>query len=86
MSTNTIGENSVVLRLEFSIADAVHQRGLFPVILAACKAWWVRPCGPGEVPDHLRADIGLPPAPKPVDLLFLSPYFIRPDKDRWRSR
>lgn len=61
MSTNVLDRDSVVLRLEFSIADAVHQRGLLPVIASALVAWWRKPPRPGPVPDHLRADIGLPP-------------------------
>ncbi|UXN73767.1 hypothetical protein N8D56_24170 [Devosia sp. A8/3-2] len=38
MSYNALNEGSVVLRLEFSIADAVHQRGLFAVLQAAIAA------------------------------------------------
>lgn len=62
MTYNTLPEGSVVLRLEFSIADAVHQRGLFAVIGAAIAAWWNRPRVPSDLPDDLRADVGLPPA------------------------
>ena len=62
MSYNTLPEGSLVLRLEFSIADAVHQRGLISVLATAVGAWWNRPRLPADLPDRLRADIGLPPA------------------------
>ena len=61
MSYNTLPEGSVVLRLEFSIADAVYQRGLLSVLGSAIGAWWNRPRLPAGVPDYLRADIGLSP-------------------------
>lgn len=60
MSYNTQSEGSIVLRLEFSIADAVHQRGLLSVLAAAIGAWWNRPRLPAELPPYLRADVGLP--------------------------
>lgn len=66
MSSNVLSERSVVLRLEFSIADAVHQRGLMPVLAAALAAWWNRPRVPAELPAYLREDVGLPPAAEPV--------------------
>ena len=66
MSSNALSERSVVLRLEFSIADAVHQRGLVPVLAAALAAWWNRPRVPSELPAHLREDVGLPPVAEPV--------------------
>ncbi len=62
MSQNSLPEGSVVLRLEFSIADAVEQRGLVSVLGAAIAAWWKRPRMPQHLPDYLRADIGLPPS------------------------
>lgn len=63
MSSNVLDERSVVLRLEFSIADAVRQRGLGPVIAAALGAWWrQRPDRYVAVPAYLRADVGLDPA------------------------
>jgi hypothetical protein len=62
MSYNTLPEGSIVLRLEFSIADAVHQRGLLSVIATAISAWWNRPRLPANLPAYLRADVGLPPA------------------------
>jgi hypothetical protein len=61
MSYNSHREGSLVLRLEFSIADAVHQRGLLAVVGAALAAWWNRPQLPSNLPAHLRADIGLLP-------------------------
>lgn len=60
MTHPSFAEGSVVLRLEFSIADAVHQRGLFPVLSAAISAWWNQPKVPADLPDRLRADIGMP--------------------------
>ena len=63
MSSNVLDERSVVLRLEFSIADAVQQRGLVPVVLSAINAWWSqRPARYSDVPNYLREDVGLPPA------------------------
>ncbi|SEP86207.1 hypothetical protein SAMN05428969_1241 [Devosia sp. YR412] len=61
MSYDIPREGSVVLRLEFSIADAVHQRGLLSVLGAAISAWWNRPRLPANIPARLRADIGLSP-------------------------
>ena len=61
MSYNTLPEGSVVLRLEFSIADAVYQRGLLSVLGSAISAWWNRPRMPAHLPSYLRADIGLSP-------------------------
>jgi hypothetical protein len=61
MSYNALPESSVILRLEFSIADAVHQRGLLAVVGAAIHAWWNRPRMPSNLPAYLRADVGLPP-------------------------
>jgi len=61
MSYSSAPEGRLVLRLEFSIADAVHQRGLLAVIGAAISAWWNRPKLPQSLPAHLRADLGLPP-------------------------
>ena len=66
MSYNALNEGSVVLRLEFSIADAVHQRGLSPVLRAAIAAWWNRPGRPDDLPARLRADVGLPPDIRPA--------------------
>ena len=61
MSYNSSSEGSIVLRLEFSIADAVHQRGLLSVLGAAIGAWWNRPQLPSNLPAYLRVDLGLPP-------------------------
>ena len=66
MSYNTLPEGSIVLRLEFSIADAVHQRGLLSVIGTAISAWWNRPRVPADLPAYLRADVGLPPDTRPA--------------------
>lgn len=63
MSSNVLDERSVMLRLEFSIADAVQQRGLVPVVLSAINAWWSqRPVRYSDVPAYLRKDVGLPEA------------------------
>ena len=69
MIYTTPSEGSVVLRLEFSIADAVHQRGLMPVLATAVAAWWHRPRVPSDLSAHLRADIGLPSAASPAHWL-----------------
>lgn len=61
MSYRPSSEGSIVLRLEFSIADAVHQRGLLTVLATAISAWWHRPRLPANLPANLRQDIGLPP-------------------------
>lgn len=67
MSSNVLDERSVVLRLEFSIADAVQQRGLVPVLLSAVNAWWSqRPPRYQSVPSYLRKDVGLPEAEDPL--------------------
>ena len=66
MSSHVLEERSVVLRLEFSIADAVQQRGLVSVIAAAIRAWWAqRPVNYANVPDYLREDIGLDAVEEP---------------------
>jgi hypothetical protein len=69
MAYNTLPEGGVILRLEFSIADAVHQRGLMSVLLTAVKAWLNRPRMPADLPAYLRADLGLPPAASPAHWL-----------------
>jgi hypothetical protein len=72
MTYQSLPEGSIVLRLEFSIADAVHQRGLLSVIATAISAWWNRPRLPADLPASLRADIGLPPEPQPAHWLQIS--------------
>lgn len=79
MSYNTLPEGSIVLRLEFSIADAVHQRGLLSVIGAAISAWWNRPRLPSELPGYLRADVGLPPVAEPAHWLAAPSHSGIPD-------
>ena len=69
MFNNTAPQGSIVLRLEFSIADAVHQRGLVSVLVAAIAAWWNRPRLPANLPASLRADLGLPPEASPAHWL-----------------
>ena len=66
MSSNLVEGRSVVLRLEFSIADAVRYRGIAAVVAEALRAWWAqRPIHYSDVPDYLREDIGLPAAAPP---------------------
>jgi hypothetical protein len=60
MTYDALNQRSVTLRLEFSIADAVAQRGLLPVLFAAIRAWWKRPRLPPNLPAYLREDVGLP--------------------------
>jgi len=79
MSYDSIPERSIVLRLEFSIADAVHQRGLFAVLGAAIHAWWTRPRLPADLPAHLRADLGLPPEAAPSHWLDIGGNRAIPD-------
>lgn len=69
MTYDTLPKGSVVLHLEFSIADAVYRRGLFPVLGAAIAAWWSRPALPADLPAYLRTDVGLPPAQDPAHWL-----------------
>lgn len=69
MSYDSLPKGSVVLRLEFSIADAVYQRGLLAVLAAAITAWWHRPKVPADLTDRLRADIGLLPNVTPAHWL-----------------
>lgn len=60
MSSNIIEERSVILRLEFSIADAVRHRGILSVLGEALRAWWAQhPAHYSDVPDYLREDVGL---------------------------
>lgn len=68
-NNTTLPEGSVVLRLEFSIADAVHQRGLVSVLVTAIGAWWNRPRMPAHLPAYLRSDLGLPPSASPAHWL-----------------
>jgi hypothetical protein len=60
MTYETLNQRGVSLRLEYSIADAVAQRGLFAVLVAAIRAWWKRPRLPPNLPAYLRVDVGLP--------------------------
>ncbi|MDB5527905.1 MAG: hypothetical protein JWR51_1008 [Devosia sp.] len=60
MTYDALDPHSVTLRLEFSIADAVVQRGLVPVLIEAFRAWWKRPRLPPNLPAYLRVDVGLP--------------------------
>jgi len=79
MSYNAMPEGSVILRLEFSIADAVYQRGLVSVLAAAIAAWWNRPRLPANLPARLRADVGLPPLAEPVHFLYIGGHTGLPD-------
>lgn len=64
MFDNALEEGSVLLRLDFEVTKAVHRRGFFRVLRVAMVAWWNRPRIPRDMPARLRADMGLPPAPK----------------------
>lgn len=64
MFENALDEGSVLLRLDFAVTKAVHRRGFFPVLRVAVAAWWNRPRIPPDLPARLRADMGLPPAPR----------------------
>ena len=86
MSQNTLPEGSIVLRLEFSIADAVYQRGLLSVLSAAIAAWWNRPRLPQNLPEHLRADIGLPPSHDPQLWFSVPSVSAVPSLDRRRRQ
>ena len=84
MSYNSLSEGSVVLRLEFSIADAVHQRGLPSVIGTSIAAWWNRPRMPADLPANLRADVGLPPINEPAHWLDLPAVNTQGPPALWR--
>lgn len=82
MTDQTLDQRSGPLRAETLITDAVLRLGLLRVILTAIRAWWSRPRLPPNLPDTLRADIGLPPAqhlPARPD-----PCFTPVDFDRYR--
>jgi hypothetical protein len=64
MFDNALDEGSALLRLDFQVTKAVHFRGLPQVLRVALVAWWNRPRIPRDMPARLRADMGLPPAPK----------------------
>jgi hypothetical protein len=76
MTYQPVSEGQIVLRLEFSIADAVHQRGLVSVLVTAIAAWWNRPKMPQNLPANLRADLGLLPHGEPAHWLDLGPAGI----------
>lgn len=86
MSSKLVNENSIVLCLEFSIADAVRHRGLFAVLSAAVRAWWaLHPVRHSDVPDYLRADVGLEPEASPAHWtgIDLHTYRLQPPDRRW---
>mgnify|MGYP001036393103 CR=1 FL=1 len=86
MSSNIIEERSLILRLEFSIADAVRHRGLRSVLVAALKAWWdQRPPNYADVPSYLREDVGLPPENEPL-IWYSSPPLAAVPSLRHRRR
>ncbi len=77
MSSTVIEERSVILRLEFSIADAVRHRGIASVVGEALRAWWAqRPAHYSDVPDYLREDVGLDAA--------RSSHYLGINVDAWR--
>ena len=86
MTYDVLNERSVVLRLEFSIADAVRDRGLLRVLGAAFRAWWaLQPRGYSEVPPGLRADVGLEPLARSSHWtgIDLHTYRLQPPDRRW---
>jgi hypothetical protein len=86
MSSNVLDERSVVLRLEFSIADAVRHRGVLSVMAAALQAWWQQqPVHHSAVPSYLRADVGLEPAEEAGHWtgIDLHTYRLQPPDRRW---
>lgn len=60
--TDTAFDESLVLRRH--VAKAVNQRGLFAVLRVVLSAWLHRARLPQDMPDRLRADMGLPPGPR----------------------
>lgn len=64
MSIDAFTDGSVVWRHDVHVTRAVHYRGLFRVLRVALAAWWTRPRIPPDLPARLRADMGLPPAPR----------------------
>lgn len=87
MSMKVLNEGSVVLRLEFSIADAVRERGLLKVMGAAIRAWWAqRPINYSAVPAYLREDVGLPAAEDVRSLAYGNPFAAPkhpPNRSQW---
>ena len=85
MTYDALNPRSVVLRLEFSIADAVHQRGLLPVLGAAIAAWWNRPRSsvPENLSARMREDMGLPPLPDTFNWLSVPAALLPDPMKRW---
>jgi len=52
----------------WSIDEGVPEprRNIVELLLAALRSWLRRPRRPPDVPDYLRADLGLPPADGPT--------------------
>ena len=75
MSIDVLTDVGAVLRHDVHVTRAVHHRGLFRVLRVALVAWWTCPRIPPDMPARLRADMGLPPAPK-------SMFWPEPD-DYW---
>lgn len=88
MTSNVLNERSVVLRLEYSIADAVRHRGLFAVIGAAVAAWWAQGAqsSPPQIPASLRADVGLPDAEDPLIWYAMPPMAVVPKLEKRRRQ
>ena len=64
MSIDVLTDGGAVLRHDLDVTKAVYHRGLFAVLRVALLAWWNRPRIPPDLPARLRADMGLPPAPR----------------------
>ncbi len=61
MTYDTLTQRRPALPTETQIADAVLQLGLLKVLTTAVGAWWGRPRLPPDLPERLRADVGLSP-------------------------
>lgn len=60
----TIARRALRVPDGYSISEGVPERGgALAGFLDALRAWFARFARPPDVPDYLREDVGLPPAP-----------------------